>query len=134
MFVILQSLACGSRHPDAMLLIDGQQHGEDIRSQSCMLCDGNIYTRDKASKPDTHSSYRTAISIFEELIKDAAFETCQKARIQAMITLRSFLRHYDVPLLCDLEVSSCGQWCLRCLKSSVRELRIAARYMIRHVF
>jgi serine/threonine-protein kinase ATR len=43
-----------------------------------------------------------------------------------MFALRRFALHFPNADLLDLEVSNLGQWCLKSLRSSVRELRIAA--------
>lgn len=43
-----------------------------------------------------------------------------------MLSLRRVIAHTDDPDLYNLETSELGQWCLKSLQSSVRELRIAA--------
>ena len=53
--------------------------------------------------------------------------------VTAMIALRRFAKHCrDVEFL-DLEVSVPAQWCLKSLQSSMRELRIAAGYVMRSI-
>jgi serine/threonine-protein kinase ATR len=67
-----------------------------------------------------------AIQIFGNLIKSPAFGTAKRPRVLAMLMLKKFALHYEDPEFLDLEKSPLGQWCLGSLKSSVRELRIAA--------
>jgi serine/threonine-protein kinase ATR len=67
-----------------------------------------------------------AILIFSNLIKSTAFGASRRPRVLAMLMLKKFALHYDNPELFDLEMSPLGQWCLGSLKSSIRELRIAA--------
>lgn len=43
-----------------------------------------------------------------------------------MISLKRLIVHTDDPEVFDLETSLLGQWCLKSLQSSMRELRIAA--------
>jgi serine/threonine-protein kinase ATR len=67
-----------------------------------------------------------AILTFGNLIKSPAFGTARRPRVLAMYALRKFALHCDNPEFLDLDMSPLGQWCLGSLKSSLRELRIAA--------
>ena len=67
-----------------------------------------------------------ALKLFIEIIKFPAFLGSMRPRITAMIILRRMARHWRNAELLDLEKSEAGQWCLQSLRSSVRELRIAA--------
>ncbi len=69
-----------------------------------------------------------AIATFVKLIDLSDFEESRKPRVQAMVTLRHFAVHFRDSEFLDLETSRLGQWCLRSLRSSMRELRIAAGY------
>lgn len=67
-----------------------------------------------------------AILTFNSLLESAAFREGRKVRLLAMFALRRFATHYDNPAFLNLEQSQLGQWCVSSLKSSMRELRIAA--------
>lgn len=67
-----------------------------------------------------------AVKILENILATTAFQESGKPRVQAMMTLRSFIEHFRLDYLIDLEKSAAGQWCLKSLQSSLRELRIAA--------
>jgi len=68
------------------------------------------------------------IAILKSLICLPEFEESRKPRIIAMMTLRNFAMHFSESSFLDLEKSILGQWCLRSLHSSVRELRVCAGY------
>jgi serine/threonine-protein kinase ATR len=69
-----------------------------------------------------------AIATFVKLIDLSEFEESRKPRVQAMVALHHFAMHFrDIEFL-NLETSKLGQWCLKSLSSSMRELRIAAGY------
>ncbi|TVY28597.1 Protein kinase [Lachnellula hyalina] len=67
-----------------------------------------------------------AIATFSNLIKSTAFLDSRRPRVLAMIALRRFTVHFTSPSFVDFEQSILGQWCLQSLKSSIRELRVAA--------
>jgi serine/threonine-protein kinase ATR len=67
-----------------------------------------------------------AVAILSALLKVADFELSRKPRILAMMVVRKFALHFEGAQFMDLESSVLGQWCLTSLRSSVRELRIAA--------
>ncbi|KFY81056.1 hypothetical protein V499_00169 [Pseudogymnoascus sp. VKM F-103] len=67
-----------------------------------------------------------AVAILSALLKVGDFELSRKPRILAMVVVRKFALHFEGAQFMDLESSVLGQWCLTSLRSSVRELRIAA--------
>lgn len=69
-----------------------------------------------------------AIATFVKLIDMPDFEESRRPRVQAMATLRHFAMHFKDSEFLDLETSKLGQWCVKSLRSSMRELRIAAGY------
>ena len=69
-----------------------------------------------------------ATLIFSNLIKSTAFGASRRPRVLAMLILKKFALHYDNSDILDLDKSPLAQWCLGSLKSSIRELRIAAGY------
>jgi len=69
-----------------------------------------------------------AIETFSKVVKSAAFLDSRRPRVLAMIALRRFTVHFKNLSFLDFEQSVLGQWCLQSLRSSIRELRIAAGY------
>ena len=66
------------------------------------------------------------ISIFSSLIKLPTFLESRRPRVFAMVALRRIAKHSTYREFWDLERPGPGQWCLQSLRSSIRELRIAA--------
>jgi serine/threonine-protein kinase ATR len=100
---------------------------DEIKDPKCLLCEGSplpdSVERDELKCREISSE---AILTFSNLIKSPNFGSSKRPRILAMYMLRKFALHYDNPEFLDLEMSPLGQWCLGSLKSSLRELRIAA--------
>lgn len=98
-----------------------------IINPKCALCEGlpnpGPVERDEPTCREVGSD---AILLFGALIKSAAFGSVKRPRVLAMMMLKKFAVHYDDLDFVDLEKSTLGQWCLGSLKSSVRELRLAA--------
>jgi serine/threonine-protein kinase ATR len=69
-----------------------------------------------------------AIATFAKLVDLPEFEESRTPRVQGMLALRHFAMHFKDGEFLDLETSKLGQWCLKSLRSSMRELRIAAGY------
>lgn len=95
----------------------------EIAASECAVCD--------AAAPAPHPTHDAAveaqaINVFSAVIKAPAFDSTRRARILAMVALRKYALHFDAPPFLDLEESALGQWCLSSLRSTVRELRIAA--------
>lgn len=98
-----------------------------ITDSKCLLCEGTP-NADPVERDEVRCGELShdAILIFGNLIKSPAFGAAKRPRVLAMLMLKKFALHYDNPVFLDLEKSPLGQWCLGSLKSSVRELRIAA--------
>jgi len=98
-----------------------------ITNPKCALCEGlpnpEPVERDESTCREVGSD---ALLLFGALIKSAAFGIAKRPRVLAMLMLKKFALHYDNSDFIDLEKSTLGQWCLGSLKSSVRELRVAA--------
>jgi len=108
------------------LTITHDIHG-NIASTKCLQCNTvqipNSFSSDYIKNMGIEEN---AISIFSALIKFPAFLESQRSRVLAMIALRRFSIHSKNVEFMDLELSPLGQWCVGSIKSSVRELRIAA--------
>jgi serine/threonine-protein kinase ATR len=98
-----------------------------ITNPKCPLCE-DIPNPEQVERDESMCQEISveAIQIFGNLIKSPAFGTAKRPRVLAMLMLKKFALHYEDPEFLDLEKSPLGQWCLGSLKSSVRELRIAA--------
>lgn len=97
----------------------------------CSMCEA---TSDKgnviALGDEAASLMNEAITVFEKLTQSPHFIELRRTRILAMFALRRFAHHVDTPTFLDLNTSLLGRWCVRSLTSSLRELRIAARYVL----
>ncbi|KAK5663169.1 hypothetical protein OQA88_6586 [Cercophora sp. LCS_1] len=69
---------------------------------------------------------KAAKQIFLKLIGLPSFKELRRPRVFAMIALRRAAQHARTSVFLDFEISGPGEWCLDSLKSSLRELRIAA--------
>jgi serine/threonine-protein kinase ATR len=105
-------------------------HGDmdvDFSKSTCPICEENGHSDTQDSSWLKHQEVSAeAISAFEALLKSTGFQDSKRCRVMAMFALRRFAVHFHSADLIDLEVSSLGQWCLTSLRSSIRELRIAA--------
>lgn len=64
-----------------------------------------------------------------KLVQSPSLAEVKRQRILAILTLRRLATHFREPTFLNLESSHLGQWCVQCIQSSVRELRIAAGYV-----
>ncbi|QSZ36964.1 hypothetical protein DSL72_009056, partial [Monilinia vaccinii-corymbosi] len=100
---------------------------QNIISSQCFICE-------KLSPPDStilnddfcQKTGSEAILILNTLIKSSAFMDSRRSRVLAMVAVKAFAIHFRDEGFFDLETSEIGQWCLKSLQSSMRELRIAA--------
>lgn len=104
-----------------------------IRKATCSLCEA-IEEADTINLDASRCRNIgvEVVNVFSTLVKSASFLDSRRPRVMAMYALRRFTTHFDDPNFVDLEKSSLGQWCLQSLRSSVRELRIAAGYVFLH--
>ena len=63
---------------------------------------------------------------FVKLLKLPKLQKHRRPRVAAMLALKCFLSHTANEENFDLKTSLVGQWCLQALRSSIRELRVAA--------
>ncbi|KAI9640177.1 serine/threonine-protein kinase M1 [Ciborinia camelliae] len=100
---------------------------ENITSSRCFICE-------KLPPPQTTSldddlcqkTGSEAILILTTLVKSPAFHESRRPRVLAMVAVKAFAIHFRDEEFFNLETSVIGQWCLKSLQSSVREMRIAA--------
>lgn len=94
-------------------------------SLQCSFCLGQIAAKAE-STTGSDSLESIASESLAKIVRLDAFRESRRPRIIAVIGLRRMIRHCRKAELWDLEKSVLGQWCLQCLHSSQRELRIAA--------
>jgi serine/threonine-protein kinase ATR len=96
-----------------------------IGDASCVVCDNTLFSTAESSDCDEGVAHE-ALATFLNIIDLPEFEESRRPRVMGMIALRSFALHFKLLELLTLETSKLGQWCLRSLRSSMRELRITA--------
>jgi serine/threonine-protein kinase ATR len=102
--------------------------GKTVESK-CLICDA-VELHETVDIPFDEAAYsgiaKESMRVFISLVKSQAFAESRRPRVLAMFALKRFAAHFQDPELLDLEASPLGQWCLMSLKSSIRELRLAA--------
>ncbi|KAK3693605.1 hypothetical protein B0T22DRAFT_401698 [Podospora appendiculata] len=108
------------------LEITRQGPGMPVRFH-CAFCSGSESTEENLAP---HDNKFIPLNMFTTILRLPSFIKSKRPRIIAMIGLRRVARHARWGELgaefWDLGGSAAGQWCLQCLQSSIRELRIAA--------
>lgn len=90
----------------------------------CSLCSGKSI--DLPSDPVNANLKPLGLDLFSKIITHPSFIASKRPRVYAMVVLRRLTKHSPSDEFLDLEKSAAGQWCLRSLSSSMRELRVAA--------
>ena len=100
---------------------------ENIISSRCFLCEKLPPPRTMTLDDDMcQKTGSEAILILTTLIKSPTFHGSRRPRVLAMVAIKGFAIHFRDEDFFNLETSALGQWCLKSLQSSMRELRIAA--------
>jgi serine/threonine-protein kinase ATR len=98
-----------------------------IRDYNCVVCEESQRTLpDGTSESRRQEVSVEAIATFQAIFNSPSFQQSRRCRVIAMFALRRFALHFSNAELIDLETSRLGQWCLTSLRSSIRELRVAA--------
>ncbi len=108
------------------LTLTYDQDGSICDSQ-CSICDSGVPNVSPEAMFDDSVAVE-ALATFKQLMDLPEFEESKSSRVLGMFALRSFAMHFKITTFLNLEESPLAQWCLRSLRSSVRELRIAAGY------
>ena len=92
----------------------------------CRYCDGerSLEVTD-IPKMDCRNLFITITN----LLTLPAMQKTVRPRVTAMRSLKRILSHTDNNDHLNVKASTAGQWCLQSLKSSLRDLRIAAGYV-----
>lgn len=104
-----------------------------ILSAQCSICDNFPEITNSQVLSSWNSRFpkdvRTIISTLEILINDQSFQRSKYLRVLAANLIRRILVHVDDEQYLQLG-SVFGEWCMRSLQSSIRELRIAAAHAL----
>lgn len=103
-----------------------RNHDGTIRDSKCSGCEGTQSLESGLDVERCNAISNEIIITFSQLVKSPAFLDSRRPRVLAMISLKRFTTHFTNHDFMDLELSTLGQWCLQSLRSSIRELRIAA--------
>jgi serine/threonine-protein kinase ATR len=96
---------------------------------SCSFCDD--FKLDSLPPRCLNLKAKTeAYASLENLVRLPSFRESKRPRIFAMMALRRFAKHSIDADFLDMEVSRPAFWCFQSLSSSIRELRIAAGYIL----
>ncbi len=107
--------------------------GGEIGDSECTVCDlleaPPPLTEDEIAEDKNGVIYRAswmARVALSAVTETPEFDSSQKVRIFAMISLRKLALHVDDAEVFDFERSELGKWCFSSLSSKSRELRVAA--------
>ncbi|MCJ1477208.1 serine/threonine-protein kinase M1 [Lambiella insularis] len=91
----------------------------------CILCDTE-QSKCRAAGAVDQKLCTKLLSTYTNLLKLLHGQGAPGPRVTAMANVKRLLLHSEDPEYLDLKVSPIGQWCLSALRSSLRDLRIAA--------
>ena len=102
-----------------------------LKEGRCISCNGNrriIGTSVSHSWEEGSMRHHCdeILSIFQQLCQSSEVHGSGKHRVFAILAVRSFIMHTRADAYLDLGNSFLAVWCLKCLHSSLKELRIAA--------
>lgn len=95
----------------------------------CSICD--VPMKIRRTSTAEHSDSSGLVTVVENLIELTQKAKSRRPRIAALLATRRLLTHLPNTDELDLSKSGLGQWCLKYLRSSSRDLRIAAGYVKR---
>lgn len=96
-----------------------------IEKINCLHCDSDDVLQSATLVWNEKQSTEVFLTL-QKLLKSGKLEAQDQVRVWTMITIRKLLRHSVDNDYLDLSTSMFGQWCLQCICSSLRELRLAA--------
>lgn len=95
-----------------------------VHNQECSICD--IAMEPRRTSIAEHPDMDGLVTTVENLIELTQKAKSRRSRIAALLATRRLLTHSANVDRLDLSKSGLGQWCLKYLRSSLRDLRIAA--------
>lgn len=126
LFSMFGELACLSAQGSADSSSDIEIENHKLK---CPSCDAEVKER-SPPVPWDDAELEELFVTFANLIKSPRTQNFRKPRIAAMMALGRLLSHTTNTDQLNLATSAFGQWCLQALHSSLRELRIAAGWVI----
>ena len=127
---LLGRIACAG----SQCLVGAHGSHDELNNLSCKICDHPLRILDQHIPPywnvNHHGEdWKEIIASLAALIETLEFQKSEKPRILITLAIRRIFNHISDAEYLDLAKSSLGQWCLRSLSSSLRELRIAAGWV-----
>lgn len=113
---------------DGTLIIGRAEPGAHPK-MSCSFCSGQ---KGKGRLPPESTNKKAkaeAYAAFARLVELPTFQQATRPRVMGMMALRRFALHSIEPEFLNIQTSPLASWSVRSLKSSIRELRIAAGYV-----
>ncbi|KAF2097301.1 hypothetical protein NA57DRAFT_41563 [Rhizodiscina lignyota] len=118
-FALLVELPCVA---DNAHLDQESYHSKPCRTCSSSSLDDRIMTPSKNGQ--------AIAPILAKLIEWPGLHRAKRLRVLAMLAAQRVINHLDDHAFLDLAMSPLGQWCLKSVHSSLRELRIAAGHTL----
>lgn len=122
-FCIIGQLSCAIAQTLSYSV--GSNTGQPL-SLECSVCDAKIGHIKLGDLSEEDSDLVQLFLTVERLLKLIQKPKCDRPRIAAMVTLKRLLSHSTSLNQLNLSKSTLGQWCLQAMRSSLRDLRIAA--------
>ena len=98
---------------------------KQMARNKCSVCD--TQAKPAVEKPQVEVTDPEALlSVMANLLQLPQTQKRRRTRVAAMLALKRILSHCGNVDQLDLATSVFGQWCLQALRSSMRDLRIAA--------
>ncbi|OJD39951.1 protein kinase rad3 [Diplodia corticola] len=106
----------------------------DIADSSCAICDNGDNRTSHGHRTwntdGTGEAWKDAITVMEKIVSCPDLQRCKAPRVLAATAIKNLLSHINDREALSLTKSSLGQWCMKSLKSSLRELRLAAGHAL----
>ncbi|KAL8715001.1 MAG: hypothetical protein Q9220_000958 [cf. Caloplaca sp. 1 TL-2023] len=122
LFSLLGQMACCKA--GSLQLTSVPRKGRSTRL-SCVTCDEQLSWKSGGNK-EPKTADDSMVKVLAHLIKHPQLHKSRKARVAALLALPRILCHFQETHQLDLTASILGQYCLQALRSSSRDVRIAA--------
>ncbi|KAL9081035.1 MAG: hypothetical protein Q9157_000351 [Trypethelium eluteriae] len=131
---IVARLPCAAsvpqKTPESSISIPNCSRCETIPSSESVDVEFKRLTR-RAWKEQFFDKFQAQIlEFFTTLVSSSEFQKTTNLRVQAMLVIRRLLHHSEFTDCLDLKSSAVGQFCLKSLHSTIRELRIVAGFTL----
>jgi serine/threonine-protein kinase ATR len=118
-------IACAGSH----CLQSSSSSSEPWLDSHCVVCEFTDPTPDVLRYWDNdadNEAWKDVIASLMAITEQPTFQQSHKARVLMAVAIGRIFNHISTGDYLDLEHCSLGQWLLKCLTRSIRELRIAA--------